>query len=304
MLSKLIISCLFVVSSISVFADDKDNSADIQVPDMQDIPRLKAGLAPGTIAWATPDQLHPTQPQTGLREVKRKAKRFEDMLKDDGKSFSKELLEFAYKNSVSPVFIAATPKKDSRAGEMDVLGFITDRTHGSNAQSHMIKKIYGKKGYREPIYDERGRPLNFILVKIMGDQSKMSEKEFAEFMVKNKHCYLKDWKRGADGETIVEDIDFAGLPETVYQTTDNPYRGLVGALQHDKELGRSDSDFSQFVDAQALLKHKIVEWDEISLDATDKEYNKAEKAAAKFFASPQAAGLPGATAQNSCDRVL
>ena len=299
MIFKLGLFYSFLVSAFLFSFALAQSKSDM--PDIRDIPRLQAGLPPGTLAWATSEQLHPTQPQTGHREVARKAKMFEEMLRKGGDKFSKELFEFAYTHSVSPVFIAKTPSFDSRFGAEPVLGYITDRTHGSDAQSQMLRKIYGKKGLRIPILDKKGRPLNFILVKVMGDMSNMDFASFVKFMEDNKHCYLKNWKRGPHGSTVIEDIDFMELPELVTETTDNPYRGLIGELQHDKELGRSSSDFSQFIDAEALVDHHIVSWDEISETASKKAYRRALEKADEFFKSPAAMGLPGESPSLAAD---
>jgi len=291
---RSLIAFFIIVISLSAGAKaSKTATPDADIPDIKDIPRLAAGLAPGTIAWATPDQLHPTQPQTGHREVARKVEDFEALLKKNVQKFSKKLFKDAYTDSVSPVYIAQTPESDSRYGTEAVLGYITDRTHGSDAQSQMILKTYGEKALSEPIYDSSGRPLNFILVKVMGDKSNLSPSAFADFMVRTKNCYLKLWSRGSKGKTVISDISFDQLPEKVIDTSDNPYRGLIGALQHEDELGRSTTDFSQFVDSQALVDNNVVTWDEISLQAGKKVYKKAEEKAATFFKSPKAKGLPG-----------
>lgn len=281
-------------------------------PDIQSIPRLQAGLPVGTIAWATPDQLHPTQPQTGKREVLRKTERFKELLKDGGASFSKDLYELSYEKSISPVYIGPTPKTDSRAGHEPVLGYITDRTHGSNAQSEMIRQAYGDLAMSQPLFDKKGRPLNFVLVRVMADRSMLSVEEFNAEMVANRRCYLKKWVRGSSGETLIQPISFESLPERVVDTTDNPFRGLVGELQHEKLLGRSQVEFSQFVYAEALQSHHILDWDEISLSAQPQAYKNAHIKAAAFFTEKSLLGPPGSPAfeeamrppQRTCENVF
>ena len=253
------------------------------IPDIRDIPRLQAGLPPGTIAWATVDQLHPTQPQTGKREVNRKIEKVKKFLKAKGEKFSQELYEFEYEKAISPIYVANTPRSDSRSSQEPVLGYMTDRTHGSNAISEMFKKVYGKPGLKQPIYDLQGRPLNFILVRVLADHTEMSENQFNQFMVDHQYCYLKNWVRGKKGITEIQSILFADLPERVTETTDNPFRGLIGDLQHQGRLGRSDYNFSQFIAAEALVKKNIIQWDEVSLSASDKIYEKALKKASDFF---------------------
>ena len=263
-------------------------------PDILSLPRLARGLPVGAIAWATINQLHPTQPQTGKREVTRKSRDFEALLPKDNSKFPKKLYEDLYHDSITPVYIATTPPQDSRYGQEPVLGYVTDRTHGSNAMGEMIKKTWGKKALRAPILDDKGRPLNFVIVQVRGDLSDKTPGRFAAYMVQNNFGYLKLWSRAKDGSTAISDISFFQLPENVMDTTDNPYRALVGELQHEKKLRRVATDFSQFIDAEGLLSHHVVSWDQISLDASDKVYGKALKAAEDFFNSPEAAGLPGA----------
>lgn len=280
--------CLSGLIFISIFGSPVWASP---TPDIRTIPRLRAGLEPGTIAWATVDQLHPTQPQTGKREVKRKREKFEDMQKRG--EFSQQLFEYLYNEGLSPVYIGVPLAGDSRENEMSELGYLVDRTHGSNALADLYVKLYGRKSLHDPIYDSDGRPLNYVLVKVQGDLSKKSSTDFVHYMVENRFCYLKLWKRRDGGGTRIRDIAFSDLPETVYQTTDNPYRSLIGALQHEHELGRSSVDFSQFVDAEALIHEHIVEWDDISKKASDESFHKALKRADDFFESKQARNLPG-----------
>lgn len=287
----LVVLCLSWIGF--AHAVDPDEVAAQAIPDIKDLPRLRAGLPPGTIAWATPDQLHPTQPQTGKREVQRKAEKLKDLLRANGGKFSRKLYEYVYQKRLIPVYVAKTPESDSRYGKEEILGYATDRTHGSNAQSQVIKDIYGKAGLSQVIYDKDGRPLNFILVKVMEDDTYMSEKEFKKYMVENDHCYLYKWSRGKKGVTDVQKISFYDLPERVLDTTDNPYRGLVGRLQYLGLLGRSDSDFSQFVVAEALLKYNVVDWDSISLQATERSFTRAIREAKFFLMSKKAQGLPG-----------
>ncbi len=283
-LKKLLV-ILFLQPFFSV-ASASEKAAQPEIPSIQELPRLQAGLKPGTIAWATPDQLHPTQPQTGIRAALRKLeKNFRPLLAKNKNNFSKELYEFAFERSVAPVYIAKTPRDDSRFGRQNVLGYITDRTHGSFAQSQLIEEVYGSEALIDPLFDKKGRPLNFILVKVMADESESTTKEFEDFMIKNKHCYLNNWSRSATGETIISPIAFGELPEQVLETTDNPFRGLVGDLQHEKELDRSSENFSQFTLAEALLKSQLVAWDEIKLTSSKKDYARAFKRAADFFDS-------------------
>jgi len=264
---------------------------DGAVPDIKDIPRLRAGLAPGTVAWATLDQLHPTQPQVGMREVLRKAKRITELLKDGGKKFSKELYQRMYRKGIAPVYIGQTPASDSRYGTQRALGYNTDRTHSTHALAKVIKEVYGKKALSEPIYDEKGRPLNFVLVKVMADQSQMSEKEFAEWMVANKDCYLENFIFKKNGDTEIEKIAFSQLPEKVYETTDNPFRGLIGEMQNQDMLAKSEQDFSEFEKAEALVRNNVVRWPQIDENASEKEYAAAEKDADRYLRS--AAGSCG-----------
>jgi hypothetical protein len=266
-----------------------------EIDDIRDLPVLAPGLKKGTIAIAFPDQLHPTQPQTGFKELKKyKIPFIENLLKEADGGYPKDLFKALLKHqSISPVYLHAPLRGDSRYGKMDVLGWTTDRTHGSDAQSQVYEEVYGKKGLRHLLYDKKGRPLNFILVQVMEDTSDMSDSQFAQFMVEKNHSYLSYFSRRKDGGTSVRKISFRDLPEKVYETTDNPYRGVVGVLQRKDDLGRSSSDFSQFVIARALAKSGTVTWDEISDEASKKDYKKARKAAVEFLSSPAAKDLPG-----------
>lgn len=254
-----------------------------EVPDIRTLPRLTKGLPAGTIAWATVNQVHPAQPQTGKREVRYKLKRFQTMLPDHPHKFPKELYEYLYKFASSPVYIGPTPSNDFRAGAVSVLGYVTDGTHDTEGLGNMIVERFGEEGLSKAQFDEKGRPLNFILVKVLADQSNLSPEEFAQFMEKGNLTYLKRWERAADGQTRIESIGFFDLPETVMQTTDNPYRGLVGKIQRDGKLGKIETPFSQFIAAEHLVP--AVDWDEISLEATTKAYEKAQERAEKVVKS-------------------
>jgi hypothetical protein len=287
-------------SSELVQSGDSLTQALSHINDIRKLPLLKKGLKPGTIAIAFADQLHPTQDQTGHKELRDfKIPFFEDLLKKDGKEFSENLFKEILKHkSISPVFLYPPLEADSRHGQFETLGWVTDRTHGSDAQSHVYKKAYGHSGLDQLLFDEKGRPLNFILVQVQEDLSHLSESEFIHYMQRNSHCYLEKFERTPDGETEIKKSSFRDLPEKVYETKDNPFRGLIGVLQHlkPKVLGHNNSDFFQFIDAKALAQSKVVSWDEIDKQASDKVYNKALKKAEKFFKSKQAAGLPGVPA--------
>jgi hypothetical protein len=274
-----------------------------EIDDIRELPVLAPGLKKGTIAIAFPDQLHPTQPQTGFKELKKyKIPFVEDFLKQTKSRYSKDLFKALLKHqSISPVYLHAPLRGDSRYDKMDILGWVTDRTHGSDAQSQVYEEVYGKKSLRRLLYDKKGRPLNFILVQVMDDVSAMSDAQFTQFMVEENHSYLSYFSRRKDGGTSVRKISFRDLPEKVYETTDNPYRGLVGVLQRKDDLGRSPSDFSQFVIARALAKLGTVKWDEISQEASKKDYKKARKAAVEFLSSPAAKDLPGVEALQDAD---
>lgn len=269
-----------------------------KISDIRDLEILRPGLKPGTIAIAFPDQLHPTQAQTGHQELEEfKIPFFKDLMNKNPKNFSKQLFQAVLDHtSVSPVYLHAPLKGDSREGSMPVLGWITDRTHGSDAQAQVYEKAFGEKGLRKLLYDKQGRPLNFILVQVMDDVSNLNESEFIDFMQTNRHCYLKTFRRKKNGDTEIKKISFRDLPQDVTKTGNNPFRGLVGVIQHldPKSLGRSSTDFSQFIDAQALVKHKVVKWDDISATASKKTYEKARRKAIRFFKSRNAENLPGA----------
>src|ERR1035437_335633 len=90
--------------------------------DIRNLPRLSEDLKPGTLAWATVDQLHPMQPQTGKREVNRKRKVFKELQTEDVAKFPKKLFKMMIKEDyIAPIFIGKTPENDSRYGKEDVL---------------------------------------------------------------------------------------------------------------------------------------------------------------------------------------
>lgn len=287
-LLKFKISCFamgLALASIAVAGDD----ASSEPPDIRQLPRLREGLPPGTIAWATIDQLHPMQPQAGFREVKRKSGTLKEKLGKNENKFSEELYKFFYKESLAPVYVGPVPAWDSRFGRMRSLGYLTDRTHSSFAHSRVIKRVYGEHALSEPIYDKQGRPLNYVLVRVERDWSTMNEDDFARAACAERRCYLKRWNRAQSGETTIEDIPFAALPEKVYQTTENPYRDLLGDLQHDDKLARSSVPFSQFYLGEVLATDTdpVVSWDDIQSDAKDGDYDKAKGKAAKYFRRPE-----------------
>ena len=88
-LKQLMIVLLLLPFFSRVLASEK---AHTEILPIEYLPRLQAGLKPGTIAWATPDQLHPTQPQIGVRAALRKLeKNFWPLLEKNKYSFPKDL---------------------------------------------------------------------------------------------------------------------------------------------------------------------------------------------------------------------
>lgn len=276
-LKILILLCLLF--NAELFAQSNVATEVSESLDIEKIPRLSADLPEGTVAWATLDQLHPTQPQTGKREVIRKIDMFKDAMKDDGKKFSKDFFELAQKQ-MAPAYIAKTPLSDSRYGKEPVLAYITDRTHGSNALSELYVKKFGPEALSKPLFDKKGRPLNYVLVKVSGNKTALSETQFKDFMVKENHTYLENWSRGKKGETVIEKITFDQLPEKIIQTTDNPWRAYIGELQ-DEGLRRVAVDYSQFKMAKELNNSGEVTWDDLT--SSEKKYEHAKEKGMKFF---------------------
>ena len=121
----------------------------------------------GRAKAATYNQIHPTQPQVGYREVARKLKDyFLSRLNKNEHKFSRDLYEFCYTNSLAPAYVASTPATDSRHGVEPVLAYITDRTHGSTAMADLIVKTYGEDALSKPIYDQDGRGQEIALVRL------------------------------------------------------------------------------------------------------------------------------------------
>jgi hypothetical protein len=263
--------------------------------DIRTLPRLRAGLAVDTLAWATVDQLHPTQAQTGLREVNRKARDFVELLekRKEGR-FPNELYDtLLARNYIVPVYIGKTPEQDSRYGREEVLGFATDRTHTAAALAKAYKKFFGESAYQQPQFSGHNRVINFVLVRVKGDKADLSCDKFGAYMVEHNHCYLEHWTEGANGAAAIKRLKFWALPEKVCETEDNPYRGVIGQLQHLGVLRRSPVEFSQFIAAKVLEQAQVVKWSDIALDVGSNAYAKAVDKAAEFFKGPKVAKLLG-----------
>ena len=258
---------------------------DVHDLDILELPRLSKKLSPGTLAWATVDQLHPMQPQTGLREVLRKTDDFVELLQRARGKFPDELFETMLKrNYIIPVYLGNTPGYDSRYGREEILAYGTDRTHKASALAYAYRRVYGLESLSEPVFSKRGRPLNVVLVRVMENKTDLSAEQFAKKMIQDRHVYLEQWSRGKKGGVQIDKITFPELPEKVYETGDNPFRGVIGALQHQGWLERIPVDFSQFALAKKLAQSGVVNWDDISLEATSKRYKGALERAADFFA--------------------
>ncbi len=273
----LIVLCFLF--NAELFAQTNSATEVSESLDIEKLPRLSADLPEGTVAWATLDQLHPTQPQTGKREVLHKIDMFKDAMKDDGKKFSKDFFKLAQKQ-MAPAYIAKTPIGDSRYGKEPVLAYITDRTHGSSALSELYVKKFGPEALSKPLFDKKGRPLNYVLVKVSGNKTAFTEAQFKDFMVKENHTYLENWTRGKKGETLINKISFDQLPEKVIQTTDKPWRAYIGELQ-DEGLRKVAVDYSQFKMAKKLNASGEVTWDDLT--SSEKKYEHAKEKGMKFF---------------------
>jgi len=193
---------------------------------------------------------------------------FEEAMKNEGKKYSKDFLKAA-KKQIAPAYLATTPKSDSRFGKEPILAYITDRTHASNALAELYTEIYGPEALSKPIYDKKGRPLNYILVKISGNKTKLTEKEFSDFMIQENHAFLEKWSRGPKGETVINKITFKELPEKVLDTTDNPWRAFIGEMQDEGMLDKIPVDYSQFKIAKNIQGNDAVTWDDISEGEND-----------------------------------
>jgi hypothetical protein len=247
------------------------------------LPRLSADLPDGTLAWATIDQLHPTQSQTGRRTVKERRNKFEDLLKEDGDEFSKKLFKELREHYVVPVILANTPEYDTRHGHLSALGFMTDRHHTTQALAELYLRTYGKKAIYKPIYDEKDRPLNFVLVRVVSNKTHLSTKELENFLTRKNRSYMDNWTRSWDGGARIREIDFRSLPETVLETTDNPFRGFVSDMQERGIIPKNQRDFSQFRIAESILENKLATWDEVSHKPGNDEYEEAVDRVKKYY---------------------
>jgi Putative ParB-like nuclease len=268
---------LFLVGAIAHAKPD--------APSFDTIPHLSPKLKNGTVAWAWPWELKAGQSGTGLIEDERKIKEYEALLPEGDKAFPKKLYKFLYREGViSPVILGPVPSWDSRRGKQQWLGWVTDRTHGSASESMEIKYRLGKRGLLEPIYEnddeKNGRPLNFILVRKVDDWTSMQMNAFKAAMIKDDHVYLRDFRLAMSGKTIIVPIRIEDLPETPFDTVDNPFRGIIGEAQHNGFIKRVGTDFFQFKLAEMLVLYDVVGWKDIAKDPVG-----AEKDAAKFFKS-------------------
>ncbi|MFN7825272.1 MAG: ParB/Srx family N-terminal domain-containing protein [Pseudobdellovibrionaceae bacterium] len=267
------------------------------------LPRLSEALPEGTLAWATIEQLHPTQPQTGKTAVKERRKKFEDLLKEDGEKFSKKLYKELKEKYIVPVIIGATPRYDSRFGLYPTLGYLTDRTHTTRALAEMYVRTYGPEAIRTTFVDERGRPLNYVLVRVTKNKAQLSTSEFERYLSTGNRSYLENWTRADSGETKIQRIKVSDLPETVLETTNNHFRGFVSDLQ-DREIIPGDShDFSQFRIAETLLKKGLASWDEVSAKPGSRAYEAVVDRVEKYYES-QISKTGRRTPVRFCSKVL
>lgn len=279
--------------SLSEAANEVDTpAANIKVPALRDIPRLTADTPEGTIAWATIDQLHPTQPQVGGREVERKVvslKKLKQRLTPD------KFYEFLYLNRQVPVFIGPVPPSDTRSGKYKGLAYPTDRHHAASAITTLETELMStdpvgrRDALSEPILVD-GLPTNFVLVKVVGN--KMTEgptpptfAEFAKFMTEpgRNRVYLQDWKPGTGGLPAINEIPFENLPSRIWEMTDNPWRSATGLLKLSLP-GLYGTDFAQFKTAEYLVSKGFLKYEDIGPEATFKTYVKSIRAARKHLA--------------------
>ncbi len=292
---------------------------DIQIKG-QDIPHLRPGLPVGTIAWVLPIEIQPSQPQVGENEIERKKNEFEDEFKKKNKDiwdFSNDFLDFALKENVSPAYIVDVPTSDSRHGKLDHLAIITDRNHGAKAQSLMLREVFGNAALSEVFmsHDKESNPLNWHLVKVMGDLRGQPTSQIVDFLSKNGGLYLKKWSRGEDGSTQITPIHFDQLPETPLLTTNNPYRDFIGDLQHRDKAPRIPVNYSQFLMAEGLIQADLVKWDDIA-NYGNKDYDKTADRVEDFFKSKEGKQLVDSIRDNkfietttplkgmSCQKIL
>ena len=278
---KALLVALFGLMSICLTVQAYAQESELEL-DIEQIRPLEKGMKPGTIAYVLVDQLHPTQPQTGKREVERKIKNLKSKLKSNGQKFSKDFFKEMI-DQMAPVYLAKTPQGDSRVGKYDFLAYLTDRHHGADAMSQLYKELYGKQGRHEVFVDDKGRALNVMLVRVVEDKTDLNEKEFSEFMVKNNRGFFEIWSEGSKGETRIDVLKFNQLPTHIWDTTDNPYRSVIGDLQKQKHLEKLNFEFSQFYLAKELVQAEVLQWQDISLSASDQDYEAGLEKAQIFF---------------------
>jgi hypothetical protein len=260
------------------------SAQEIKVPEIFTLPQLSEDLAPGTLAWAYPDQLHLSQPQTGHAEVHFKYENFKALFGQENNKqihFSEELYQSLFTKSIAPVVIS--PRFEEKKSQ----SFLLDRTHTTEALSKLYREILGESGLRTAAMDHQGRPINIILVRVTENLSKnqMSRDEFSKYMVDHKYCYLKNFVMLKDAKTLISEIPFSQLPEAPGKTTNNPFRSFVWALQQENILEKSGTDFDEFRIAEIFVEQDVVRWPEISGDRKSHEYQKAIEKAKLFLKS-------------------
>jgi len=218
---RFVIISILVLSAAAVAAEQ--NYSDLKV-DQESIVEIK--------------ELHPTQFNIGVDEMKEK--------KDELGKMSPEELNTFLKANPCPVVIGP-----------DGVPYITDNQHRANAafqvqNSHRAATALG----------ESGQPTMYmkVVANYSGRKPPMTQAEFEEVMTNSKEplAYLHDKGKLRS---------FDQLPKHVWDMTDDPYRSLAGFLK--KRAWKVENEyFEQFY---------VAEWLRTELKLSDKEVSKKLK---------------------------
>jgi hypothetical protein len=149
---------------------------------------------------------------------------------------------------------------------------------------HMIPAVLGPKGRYFVIdhhhlvlalHQERVRD---ILVSVQGDLSGLDKNRFWTVMDSRAWCHPYN----AQGRRI----DFADLPKSVADLTDDPYRSLAGAVRRAGGYAKVAAPFAEFLWADFLR-------DRVAVRTLKSQFDKALKQALALAVLPDAAYLPG-----------
>lgn len=268
-------------------SDANPTNVQENIPDIRSISRLNANTPAGTIAWATIDQLHPTQPQVGGREVRRKAAQLRKFMTT---LTPQKFYEYLYLNRQVPIFVGPVNSEDSRAGKYASLAYPTDRHHAASAMNAVLMELINsnpalyRNSLTEPMLNQ-GFPTNVVIVRVVGNtlidsNGAITFAEFAKFMAAPdaNRAYLREWQpstdkdgRAAKERPEITEIAFDKLPRTIWEMRDNPWRAAAGLIKVSLP-GYYGTDFAQFKTAEYLTSNGYLKYSDIGPGASFQSY--------------------------------